>query len=137
VLVMQPASDDTEDTRVVVTPVKNNDGEYGPRTAWERKASWFEPVPEFNFEEFDSGSSKREPKVNEGHIRELFENGRNTMKKPRAAERLEEIAKVKRSAAYEALKLEGGRFSHLLMEDPDTGRIGLRPTESELPTKAD
>lgn len=31
VLVMQPASDDTEDTRVVITPAKNNDGELGPR----------------------------------------------------------------------------------------------------------
>ncbi len=137
VMVMQPASDDTEDVRVVITPAKNNDGELGARTAWARKAGWFEPVPEFNFEEFDSGNSKREPKVNEGHIQELFGNGHNNMKKSRAAERLQEIADVGRSAAYEALMLEDGRFSHLLVEDPDTGFIGLKPAESEPPTETE
>jgi hypothetical protein len=116
----------TEDDRVVVTASKNNDGELGPRTAWQRKAGWFEPVAGFNFEQFDGGNLKREPKVKEEHLRELFEEGHRRMMLKHAAERLEEIAQVGRSAAYEALKIQGGRFSHLLTKEPDTGLIGLR-----------
>jgi hypothetical protein len=130
-MVMQPASDDTEDARIVITPAKNNDGELGPRTAWERKAGWFEDVTKgFNFEEFDSGNVKREPKVNEDHLRELFDDGRRAMALKQAAESLQEIADVGRSAAYEALKFTG-RFAALLVRDPDTGLITLRPVESE------
>jgi hypothetical protein len=137
VFIIQPASDDLTDRRVVFTPSKCNDSEtVVDRSAWELKNGLFVPVTDFNFEEFDSEGTKREPKVNEGHIRKLFENGRNKMKKSRAAECLEEIADVKRSAAYEALKLEGGRFSHLLLEDPDTGLIGLTSDESEPSTEA-
>jgi hypothetical protein len=132
VLVMQPASDDTEDARVVITPSKNNDGELGPRTVWERKAGWFEPVTEFDWEAFDSGNVKREPKVNEGHLRELFEDGRRRMTLKQAAECLQDIADVGRSAAYEALKLTG-RFGALLVRDPETDFIGLRPVEPEAP----
>ena len=65
---MQPASDDTEDNRVVMTPVKNNDGELGARKAWARKAGWFEPVTDFNFEDFDGSGAKREAKVREEHF---------------------------------------------------------------------
>ena len=129
VMVMQPATDDTEDARVVITPAKNNDGELGKRTVWERKAGWFDAVSEFNWEEFDSGTVKREPKVNEGHLRELFENGRCKMALKQAAERLQEIAKVGRSAAYEALK-PTGRFAALLVRDGD-GLIGLRLAAEE------
>lgn len=137
VLVMQPASDDTEDARVVITPAKNNDGELARRTVWERKAGWFEPVAEgeFDWEAFDSGSAKREPKVNEGHLRELFEDGRRTMPLKQAAECLQEIADVGRSAAYEALKLNG-RFAALLVRDAN-GLIGLRITGSEPPSEAE
>ncbi len=137
VLVMQPASDDVEDARVVMTCAKNNDGALGARCAWERKeGSLFEPVENFNFEEYDSGTVKREPKVNEGHLRELFENGRRKMALKQAAERLQEIAEVGRSAAYEALKLTG-RFAALVVRDPDTGLIGLKAAESEPQPEAD
>ena len=37
VFVMQAASDDTTDNRIVWTCCKNNDGELGPRSAWERR----------------------------------------------------------------------------------------------------
>ncbi|MBI3413893.1 MAG: AAA family ATPase [Verrucomicrobia bacterium] len=126
VMVMQPASDDTEDARVVLTPAKNNDGELGKRTAWTRKAGWFEEVEKFDFEEFDgAGGARREPKVNEGHLRDIFEDGRRWCVLKVAASELEERAGVKRSAAYEALKLERGRFSNLLTKRDD-GLIGIR-----------
>jgi hypothetical protein len=93
-------------------------------------------VTDFNFEEFDSGNGKRQPKVNEGHIRELFENGLREMALKQAAERLQEIADVRRSAAYEALKFTG-RFAALLVRDADTGLIGLKPAEAEPPSEAE
>ncbi len=43
------------------------DDQVEDESAWgERKAAWFEPVSdgEFDWEAFDSGSTKREPKVN-------------------------------------------------------------------------
>jgi hypothetical protein len=129
VMVMQPATDDTEDARVVFTPAKNNDGELGARTVWARKAGWFEPVTDFNFDEFDGAGARREPKVNEGHLRDIFGDGQNWMTLKRAAEELQERAEVGRSAAYDALKIEGGRFSNLLTKNSG-GLIGLRAAKS-------
>ena len=117
VMVMQPATDDTEDARVVFTPSKNNDGELGARSAWNREASLFEPVLDFNFEEFDGGEAKREPKVREEHLRTLFEDGGRSLVLKTAVAELQELAGVGRTAAYDALKLDGGRFSNLLTKD--------------------
>jgi energy-coupling factor transporter ATP-binding protein EcfA2 len=131
VLVMQPASDDTEDSRVVVTPAKNNDGQLGPRTAWERSEAWFDAVPAFDFEAFDSGGFKpKVAKVTEDHIRQLFAGGKQMAQKFAATE-LEALADVRRSAAYEALKLEAGRFSNLLVKDAATGFLRLRSGNSQ------
>ena len=126
VLVMQPASDDTLDNRVVLTPAKNNDGELGARTAWARNAGWFEPVADFDFKKFDgTGGAAHEPKVQEDHLRELFEDGRRWIALKTAAGELAGLAVVRRTAAYDALKVENGRFSTLLIKRPD-GLIGLR-----------
>jgi len=53
-------------------------------------------------------------------LRELFEYGQSWIAQAEAARRLQQIADVGRSAAYEALKLVGGRFSRLLKEDPNS-----------------
>lgn len=130
VLVLQPASDDTEDARVVMTCAKNNDGQLGARSAWERRAGTFESVKDFNFEEFDfGGGTKREAKVREEHLRELFADGRNWLAVRQAAERLQELAGVGRSAAYDALKVSGGRFSALLIRDSETHCISIKGAE--------
>ncbi len=135
VMVMQPASDDTEDARVVLTPAKNNDGELGKRTAWERKAGWFEPVTDFNFEEFDSGNAKREPKVKEEHVRQVFKDER-WQPRSKAAKSLMEIASVGRSCAYEALKWNGP-FSEILSEHPTNDDwLGLKQSDSESEANA-
>jgi len=132
VLVVQPASDDTEDARVVMTCAKNNDGQLGARSAWERRAGTFEPVRDFDFTEFDSGGgTKREAKVREEHLRELFADGRNWLAVGQAAERLQELAGVGRSAAYEALKVNGGRFSALLVRDAETHCISFKGAEPD------
>lgn len=54
VWVLQAASSDVEDGRVVWTCCKNNDGELGPRSAWIRKNGLFEPLTDFEWESFDA-----------------------------------------------------------------------------------
>ena len=133
VLVMQPASDDTQDARVVVTCAKNNDGDLGARSAWERRAGMFERVGEFDWEAFDNGSNgPRESKVKEEHIRQAFELGIGPLLLKQVAEKLQEIAGVKRSAAYKALETgDGARFAYLLVRQPGTTMISLRQPEPD------
>ena len=88
-------------------------------------------MAKFDFEEFDGGGKGgHEPKVREEHIRQVFDGGRRRALK-QAAESLMEIAKVGRSAAYEALNLSG-RFAGLLVRDPDTESIGLSREAGEV-----
>ena len=131
-LILQPASDDVEDCRVVVTPAKNNDGELGQRTAWERRDGGFYPVEEFNWEEYDQGttSKPKEAKVKVEHLRELFEDGKTWLKTADAVRQLQEIAKVGRTAAYEALRVIGGRNSSYL-HFRDDGCIGFKAETGE------
>jgi hypothetical protein len=124
--ILQRASDDIEDNRVVVTTVKNNDGqEFGRRTAWERQNGGFVAVEDFDWDEYDkAGWKPRETKVKPEHLRELFENGELWLDKADAQRRLQSLADVGRTAAYEALKLTAGRYSQMLQQRED-GKIGL------------
>lgn len=112
VMVMQPASDDVEDDRVVLTTAKNNDGDRGPRSCWRHVPAGFEEVTDFDFDAYDGGGGEREAKVREEHIRTLLTAG--PMAQAAAAKALAELAGVARSTAYESLKTAGGRFSHLI-----------------------
>jgi hypothetical protein len=60
VFVMQAASDDTTDNRIVWTCCKNNDGELGGRSAWERCNGLFKPVEGFDWDTFDAPADGRE-----------------------------------------------------------------------------
>jgi hypothetical protein len=53
VFIMQAASVDVNDTRVVWACCKNNDGELGDRSAWERRNGLFAPVEFFDWDAFD------------------------------------------------------------------------------------
>ena len=53
VFIMQAATDDVNDNRVVWTCCKNNDGELGDRSAWERRNGLFAPVEFFDWDAFD------------------------------------------------------------------------------------
>lgn len=133
VFVMQPGSDDTQDARVVVTCSKNNDGDLGARSAWERRAGMFAPVKDFDWEAFDNGgASHREPMVKEEHIRQAFGLGLAPLKVGDAVAKLREIAKIGRSTAYEALKTgDGGRFAHMLVRQQGTDLLSLRPQNAD------
>lgn len=125
-MILQPASDDVEDNHVVFSPVKNNDGALGKRTAWERRDSLFFPAEDFDWNEFDAGSGgkRREPAINEEHVRAVFDNGALWLSQKDATEKLMAATDVGRSTAYAALKVFGGKFSHLLRRRDD-GSIGV------------
>ncbi len=55
IFVMQHATDDTTEDRVVFTCCKNNDGELGPRSAWVRQNGLFEPVQNFDWNGWEKG----------------------------------------------------------------------------------
>lgn len=130
VFIVQPATEDTEDKRVVFTTAKNNNGDLGERTVWERRNGLFARVTEFNWEEFDGGG-KAAPKkgVTEKHLREVFENGDAWIKLKEAVEKLMETAGVGRTAAYEALRTDGefGRIMHK-REDGTVGLLNFERT---------
>jgi hypothetical protein len=52
VFILESASTDTTDDRLVFTCCKCNDGEAGPRTAWHRRNGLFAPCPDFEWDEF-------------------------------------------------------------------------------------
>ena len=131
-MILQPGSNDIEDNHVVFTPVKNNDGEMGKRTASERRDGLFFPADDFDWEEFDSagGPKKKAPAISEQHLRAIFDGGSLWLASKEAAEKLMVLAKVGRSTAYDALKVTGGRFSTIIRRRED-GAIGL--ADSAIP----
>ena len=54
VFIMQAASDDVTDDRIVWTCCKNNDGDLGKRSVWKRCNGIFTPVHQFDWEAFDN-----------------------------------------------------------------------------------
>lgn len=110
--------------------VSNNGKAEGMKTAVQlADDGTLQPIENFDWAEWagssSSNSTTRERKVNEGHLWEIFEGGQRGLAQKIAAEELMELAEVGRSAAYEALKLVNGRFSHLLVKKDD-GLIWMR-----------
>ena len=124
VFILQPASDDVEDQRVVFTVAKNNDGQLGPRSAWIRKNGLFDEVPSFDWETFDNPEHKSHKLVTEEDLHEVFEGGRLWLTRGTAAKRLMEIAEVGRTLAYDHLKSDGP-FGAILTTRDD-GLLGLK-----------
>jgi hypothetical protein len=72
VFIVQSASDDVNETQVVWTCCKNNDGVHGPRSAWERRNGLFVPVKDFDWDEFDCPSDGRSGRKLPGTIDDLL-----------------------------------------------------------------
>ena len=81
---------------------------------------------EIDWEAFDGESRAPKKGVTEAHIREVFEDGDARLLLKEAAEKLQEVASVGRTVAYNALKTEGGEFSRILhkREDRTLGLLG-------------
>jgi hypothetical protein len=58
IFILQHATDDVTEDRVVLTCPKNNNGELGSRAAWIRKNGLFVEVENFDWEEWDSGEKQ-------------------------------------------------------------------------------
>jgi hypothetical protein len=115
VFVMQSASNDTTDNRVVWTCCKNNDGELGARSAWERRNGLFAPVTDFDWDTFDSPHADDRVTITADDLAEIFENGAKQLRKAEAVKALQALTEAGRTACYDALKLDG-RFANQLCE---------------------
>jgi hypothetical protein len=120
---MQAASDDTTDNRVVWTCCKNNDGEMGKRSAWERRNGLFVPVQDFDWKSFEGDGEKRRT-VSLADLDTLFEGGKRQLARNTAVEQLMEIVHLGKTACYDALKLDG-KFARNLFEQE--GLLNFKP----------
>jgi len=114
VFVMQAASDDTTDNRVVWTCCKNNDGELGARSAWQRRNGPFVPVADFDWDAFDAPEKDKRELITEADVAAIFNNG--SLTKTEAAKQLKEKTGRHRSTCYRALE-PLGRFAKHLCEE--------------------
>jgi hypothetical protein len=115
VFILEPASPDPADNRVVWTIAKNNDGHEGASSAWLRRNGLFEPCEDFDFDEFFSGAEVSREKITAEDLKKMIGGG---IVKCKAAKRLCEITGCGQSAAYAALSPKG-RFAHSLGESPE------------------
>jgi hypothetical protein len=112
--VMQAASDDTTDNRIVWTCCKNNDGDLGARSAWERRNGLFAPVTDFDWDTFDAPEKDRREIITEADMRAVFERG--SLTKAEAAKKLETNTGAHRTSCYRALDPDGRFGKHLRVE---------------------
>jgi hypothetical protein len=118
VFILEPATADTDDDRVVLTPVKNNNGELGTASAWHRRNGLFQPCEGFDWESYwnpGAGGDNRR-KVTLEDLAAIFDEGERTLKKKEAVELLKDRTGLGRTACYEAIKLHGGEFADYLDE---------------------
>lgn len=118
VFILEPATADTKDDRVVLTCAKNNNGELGTATAWHRRNGLFVPCEAFDWDGYwnpGSGGDNRR-KVTLEDLAAIFDNGERTLKKKEAVKLLQDQTGLGRTVCYDALKLGGGEFSEYLDE---------------------
>jgi hypothetical protein len=115
VFVMQAASDETTDNRIVWTCCKNNDGELGKRSAWERRNGLFAPVSEFDWDGFDNPRSDDRVTITADDLADIFENGEKQLTRNEAVKALRALTGAGRTACYDALRPDG-RFAKQLCE---------------------
>ena len=113
VFIMQAASTEETDDRVVWTCAKNNDGALGQRSAWHRRNGLFAQCGEFDWRAFDDGAEKRRKAVQLSDVMEAFDGGAARLSRKRAAEALMEVAEIRKTVAYAALAADGPFAEHL------------------------
>lgn len=118
VFILEPATAETEDDRVVLTCAKNNNGQLGTASAWHRRNGLFEPCEGFDWESYwnPAGGGDHRRKVRLEDLAAIFDDGERTLKKADAVRLLKDQTGLGRSGCYEALKLAGGEFSGHLEE---------------------
>jgi hypothetical protein len=115
VFVLQPASDDPTDDRVVWTCCKNNDGELGPRTAWHRRNGLFAAATDFDWGAFDNNRAGRRV-VDADDMSTVFLDGQRQCTRSMAVADLMKLTGLGKSACYEAVDPQG-RFAGKLVQN--------------------
>jgi RecA-family ATPase len=131
VAVLQSASDNPEETRLVFTICKANNAEKPPASAWQRDGARWVADGNFDIAAFlhgDSDNVGNRKAVTEEHLAQLFQNGERRIARKKAVEDLMNLADVKHTAAYDALKTGSGRKFKALKEDRD-GLLTWEPVE--------
>lgn len=115
--IIEPASPDPDDNRIILTCAKNNNGAMPPSTAWHRRNGLFEACPDFDWKEWRAGSagggSKKRHAVELEDLAEIFEDGEKVLSKNDAVKALTRLEGIGRSAAYAAIKPDGRFGDHL------------------------
>ena len=101
VFVLESASTETTDDRLVFTCCKNNDGEEGQRTAWYRRNGLFAPCSDFDWEEFDKAEQPA-GQITSEQVREAV--GVGGVSRSDAAKELEENTGKSRATCFKALQ---------------------------------
>jgi AAA domain len=97
VWVLQHASDDVNERRVVVTCCKNNDGQLGDRSVWTRDNGLWSSVPGFDWEAWDSGEKEGDFSVSK--VAEIVAKNTGGISQPKLIAGIKNIGASK-SAAY-------------------------------------
>ncbi|HIA05829.1 MAG TPA: hypothetical protein EYN71_03815 [Flavobacteriales bacterium] len=116
VFIMQAASDDEEDNRVVLNCAKNNDGALPAQSAWHRKNGIFLRCEDFDWEEFNKPSNSNSSPISIEALRTLFDSGKRQLEKNRTVDELMVVTGKGKSSCYNALNVEFGKFSEYLEE---------------------
>ena len=96
-------------------PAKNNDGEPGGRSAWERRNGLFAPVSEFDWDTFENPHKDDRVTITSDDLATVFENGEKQLTKADAVKALQRLTEAGRTACYNALRPDG-RFTKQLRE---------------------
>jgi hypothetical protein len=111
VWILQNASDSVTDNRVVVTCCKNNNGEEGPRSVWQRSNGLWIPVSGFDWDAFDnpatSGKTHKGTVITEQAMATIFEFGNKALTQKDAVDALMKLTSASQSTCYRHLYLNG------------------------------
>jgi hypothetical protein len=113
-VIVRGSQDENDDVVVVFNP-KNSNGENRERSAWRRRNGLFEPIDDFDWDEFDESSEGRQT-ITKEDVKAALKGMR--MFRKEAVQALMEHAGFKERACYTALK-RNGRFGAYLGEEKD------------------
>jgi hypothetical protein len=116
VFVMQHASDDVSETRIVWTCCKNNDGEPGLRGCWERQNGLFTLVNDFDWKAWDQGEKQGAAPLEA--VAEILRKTAKGLRKSKLAAAIEDKMGVKRATAYR--RIDAAQKAGLIDYDEET-----------------
>jgi hypothetical protein len=95
--ILQHASDSVNETRVVVTCCKNNDGELGDRSVWTRDNGLWTSVHGFDWEAWDNGEKEKD--FSTSQVTQIVARYSHGISHPKLVAEIKAIG-VSKSAAY-------------------------------------